>query len=233
VQLKRPSRENSERRRSRTAQNRKRTRKKHRLEPYFNFGGRNFLIIMSIEWKNKIKSIDFRHGLDRLYFVATLVWFVGWFIAFLIETFDYKVNIYTDNLTEAVWAIIFILFLPFIVYIFSILLLKVFFWIISGFSGANTTQVKVKIFAGDGSFFGIINKYRISLLAIIIVLVLSSIVIAFSFTSYSSYEERRNARQGGSSMENALKKFGLPPLPELPKLPALPKLPSYIPFDER
>ena len=26
---------------------------------------------MSIEWKNKIKSIDFRHGLDRLYFVAT------------------------------------------------------------------------------------------------------------------------------------------------------------------
>ena len=46
-------------------------------------GEENFLIIMSIEWKNKIKSIDFRHGLDRLYFVATLVWFVGWFIAFL------------------------------------------------------------------------------------------------------------------------------------------------------
>jgi len=172
---------------------------------------------MSIDWKNKIKSIDFRHGLDRLYFVVTLVWFVGWFIAFLVETFDYKVNIYTDN-PEAVWVVIFILFLPFIVYIFSILLLKVFFWIISGFGGANTTQIKVKIFAGDGSFFNLISKYRILLLAIVIVLVLSSVVIAFSFTSYSSYEERRNARDD--------LQFNFGDLPPLPKLP-------YIPVDER
>ena len=162
-----------------------------------------------------MKSIDFRHGLDRLYFAATLVWFVGWFIAFLIETFGYKVNIYTDDLAEAVWAITFILFLPFVVYIFSILLLNVFFWIISGFSGANTAQIKIKVFVGDGSFFGLINRYRILFLAIIIALILSSIVIAFSFTAYSSYEERRNAVYGD--------------LPPLPKLPSLPKPSSYIP----
>ena len=180
---------------------------------------------MSIEWKNKIKSIDFRHGLDRLYFVATLVWFVLWFIAFLVETFDYKVNLYTDNLAETTWALILILFLPLIVYIFLIFLLKVLFWIVAGFSGASTAQVKVKVFAGDGNFFSLINKHRILLLVIIIVLVLSSIVIAFSLTSYSSYEERRNAR---SDLE-----FNFGDLPPLLKLPSLQKLPSYIPVDER
>ena len=85
-----------------------------------------------------MKSVDFRHGLDRLYFVATLVWFVWWFIAFLVDTFDYKVNLYTDNLTEAVGAVIFVIFIPFVVYIFLILLSNVLFWIISGFSEANT-----------------------------------------------------------------------------------------------
>jgi len=50
------ARENSERRRSRTAENRKKTRRKTlalpklqrsagRLEPYFNFGEENFLIL--------------------------------------------------------------------------------------------------------------------------------------------------------------------------------------------
>lgn len=179
---------------------------------------------MSIDWKNKIKSIDFRHGLDRLYFVATLVWFVGRFIAFLVETFDYRVNLYTDNLPGTILGIIFILLFPLIVYVFLILILKVFFWIISGFGSVNTSQIKIKIFSGDASFFGLIKKYKILLLATIVILILSSIVIAFSFTSYSSYEERRNSR---SDLQ-----FNFGDLPPLPKLPSLPKLP-YIPVDER
>jgi hypothetical protein len=169
--------------------------------------------------------------LDRFYFVLTFVWFFVWYIAFLVETLDSEVNFYTDNLVVIVLEHIFVLIAPFIAYAILILVFKIFLWIIGGFRGTDaiTPQTQVKIFASDGSFFNLVNKHRIFILGILFLFILIGVFISFMFTSYSSYEEKWNAR---SNLPN-LQLPTLPKLPPLPKLPALPKLPSYVPFDER
>lgn len=182
---------------------------------------------MTTDWKNRIKNINYRHGLDRFYFVLTLAWFLMWFFALLVETLDTKVNLYTDNLAAIVWGHIFALATPFVIYIILILALKILLWILSGFRKVDTTtpSIKVKIFSDNDSFFGLVRKHRILIVGIIIVLALVGLIISFMFTSYSSHEQRRNARDD--------LQFNFGNLPPLPKLPALPKPPSYVPVDER
>ncbi len=178
-----------------------------------------------MDWKNRIKTINYRQGLDRFYFVLTLVWFFAWYLAFLFETLDSKVNLFTDNFVAMILAHIFIFAVPFVAYIILILVFKIFLWIINGFqeAGVTTPRARVKIFAGEGSFFNLVRKHRILILGIIIALILIGIFISFTFTVYNSYERKQEA-------QNMLK-FDFGGLPPLPKLPSL-KLP-YIPVDER
>ena len=159
--------------------------------------------------------------------MLTLAWLSAWYFAFLFETLDSKINLYTDNIYGIILGHVFILVVPIIAYIILILVFKIFLWIIGGFREDNhaISQTKVRVFAGEGSFFELVKKHKIIILSVIIAAILIGIFISFTFTSYNSYDERRNAR--GDLQFN----FG--DLPPLPKLPALPKIPSYIPVDER
>lgn len=150
---------------------------------------------MAADWKDNIKSMNYRHGLDRFYFVLMFVWFFTWYIAFLADTLNSEVNLYTDNFVAIILGHIFVLAAPFIAYVVLILVFKIFLWIIDGFRGTDaiTPQTRVKIFTSDGSFPNLVNKHRVVIGGILFVFILIGVLISFIFTSYSSYEERRNA----------------------------------------
>jgi len=118
-----------------------------------------------------------------------MVWFFAMYFLFFSETLSSKVNLYTDNLVENLLAQIVALTVPFAVYIVLMLVFKIFLWIANGFRGTDATM-RVKIFAGDGSFFNLIKKNRILVLGIVITLILIGIFISFTFTVYNSYERK-------------------------------------------
>ena len=157
-----------------------------------HLGGRKFFNHMTTDWKNRLKAINYRKGLDRIYFVLTLAWFAVWYFAFLFETLDSKINLYTDNIYGIIFGHIFVLIAPVIAYVVLVLIFKIFLWVIGGFqeNAHAISQTKVKIFAGEGSYFELIKKHKILIMGVIVVAILIGVFISFIFTSYNSYEER-------------------------------------------
>ncbi len=165
----------------------------------------------------KIKRVNFRRGLDRIYSISTLIWFFSWYSAFLLETLESKVNLYTNDLTEMIWGHIFVLATPFILYIILILIFKIFLWVTNGFRETESMVplAKVKIFTGEDSLLFLMGKHFTLILGIIIALILISIFISFTVTFFNSYDEKWNASQYFRDLPQLP---GLPPLPKLPKL---------------
>jgi len=151
---------------------------------------------MTKDWIRRISDLNFRRGLDRIYFVLTLFWYPVWFFIFLGITLQDRVNLYAYNFFVMLWATFLVLIGPFVYYIFSIIIFKIIAWIVNGFRGVNSTgsQINIKIFSGEGCFIDLVRKRRVLFSWVLFTLFVISIIISFSFTSYDSYSELWDAR---------------------------------------
>ena len=182
-----------------------------------------FLKNVNMNWKNKIKVLNYRQGLDRFYFVLMFVWFFLMYFTFLSQTLSDKINLYTNDLAGVIFKQVFMFALPFFVYIVLIWVFNVFLWIINGFKdiGSIMPKSKIKIFANENGFFNLVKKHRTLILGIVSILILIGVFISFTFTSYNSYEEKEERQKTLSGL-----KFNFESIPSI-------KIPSYIPISER
>lgn len=141
----------------------------------------------------KIKLINFRSGLDRLYFVLTLLWISFWWIIFAKEILRDMIS--SNEYPQVFLMVLSLCALPFLAYIVLIMLSNIFLWIKNGFLGSDSTIFKtVNIFTGSGSFFGLVKRHSSVILGIFITGIIMSLIASyFNYLEKEACEKRLSA----------------------------------------
>ena len=153
--------------------------------------------------KNIFFRVNLGKGLNRLYFVITLLWFVV--LNFKIASFiiDDNVNPYSagaESLFSTLLILALVFLFPFLIYIILSIASKIILWIINGFSDKPATELQIKkTFFGDDNFFYLVKKNKRLFWGTIYILIIINVLVSVLATSYSSYEAKSKVENTSNS----------------------------------